>query len=707
MLVIMTVFHFSICLFGIISLASGEQPCPQYCTCSNVTYSAVCSGGTYRGVPAFPNFVRNLTFTGMFLPEIKRSTFLKLENLNLECLIFRHNGIVNISADALSHLKHLIEIDFSGNGELNISQFESCILNIKSTNLTIVKINSCGLKTEPLGIFFALSKYNISELSMTRNNIKKVDFSSLSCNLPHLTFLNIAYNNIDCIIPGRMAMLRELQIHHNYVEVDFKLFTTNESCNFPSLKILNLNSNFVNYFENRFSCLDNLEELYLGRNPVKKIVSNTFVNLTSLKTLYLNHLGDRLFAIEEYAFKSESLENLYFAKNKFAFTKTSDDSFFDVNNTFGGIPKLKTLDLSENIFNLSDGYLQRLLYKTPNLRAIKMTSCGFRTIPSQIFSKMTMLELLDLSYNHISSWTGQDVFGNLSTLKTLRLQHNYINVFNDTSFPFTLMSDLTRINLARNPFYCSCENLWFRKWIQRWIEKRPDLFESYPANYFCVNPPDMDGTRLADYFPTDSQCESQEIATLKYICTILSLLGIFGVAVLSLVYKGRWHIRYWIYLYRTKQRSYNCIKSNECFLYSGFVVYSEEDRHWVHSKFLDIIEVSNGHKLCIHYRDFVVGKLIVDNIADCIAESKKIILVLSRAMVQSDWCLFETRLAQRKFLNDDTTSLVIIMLENIHKNEMPRSIRDMINMTTYITWSEEPCFQEKFWTDVLKALNDP
>jgi hypothetical protein len=77
----------------------------------------------------------------------------------------------------------------------------------------------------------------------------------------------------------------------------------------------------------------------------------------------------------------------------------------------------------------------------------------------------------------------------------------------------------------------------------------------------------------------------------------------------------------------TKHSSYIPINSDENYLYSGFVVYCDEDTEWVVSKFLKIVEGENGAKLCIHHRDFEVGKLIVDNIAENIAQSKKIILL--------------------------------------------------------------------------------
>jgi hypothetical protein len=54
-------------------------------------------------------------------------------------------------------------------------------------------------------------------------------------------------------------------------------------------------------------CLDNLETLVLDKNPVKQIHSNSFVNLTSLKSLHLNNMGDRLFYIHKYAFRSKAI----------------------------------------------------------------------------------------------------------------------------------------------------------------------------------------------------------------------------------------------------------------------------------------------------------------------------------------------------------------------------------------------------------------
>lgn len=68
---------------------------------------------------------------------------------------------------------------------------------------------------------------------------------------------------------------------------------------------------------------------------------------------------------------------------------------------------------------------------------------------------------------------------------------------------------------------------------------------------------------------------------------------------------------------------------------------------------------SDEQKLCIHHQDFEVGKVIVDNIAENIARNKKVVLILSRAMIKSKWCLFELQLAHELFLKHDDCVLII------------------------------------------------
>jgi hypothetical protein len=92
-------------------------------------------------------------------------------------------------------------------------------------------------------------------------------------------------------------------------------------------------------------------------------------------------MGDRLFYIHKYAFRSKSLNVLTFSKNHFSFTTTAQYTFFDADYIFSGIQNLEELDLSENYFNISDGVLSRMLSGLTNLRT-------YGTIDSDNDSKM-------------------------------------------------------------------------------------------------------------------------------------------------------------------------------------------------------------------------------------------------------------------------------------------------------------------------------
>ncbi|XP_051790480.1 uncharacterized protein LOC114662615 [Erpetoichthys calabaricus] len=76
-----------------------------------------------------------------------------------------------------------------------------------------------------------------------------------------------------------------------------------------------------------------------------------------------------------------------------------------------------------------------------------------------------------------------------------------------------------------------------------------------------------------------------------------------------------------------------------------FISYSSLDSSWAHT-FIARLESSNpGLKVCHHERDFIAGKSVMDNMADCIRASQKVVLVLSEDFLRSRWCLLEANLS--------------------------------------------------------------
>ncbi|XP_039623634.1 uncharacterized protein LOC120538248 [Polypterus senegalus] len=76
-----------------------------------------------------------------------------------------------------------------------------------------------------------------------------------------------------------------------------------------------------------------------------------------------------------------------------------------------------------------------------------------------------------------------------------------------------------------------------------------------------------------------------------------------------------------------------------------FISYSSLDSSWAHT-FIARLESSDlGLKVCHHERDFIAGKSVMDNMADCIRASQKVVLVLSEDFLRSRWCLLEANLS--------------------------------------------------------------
>lgn len=84
------------------------------------------------------------------------------------------------------------------------------------------------------------------------------------------------------------------------------------------------------------------------------------------------------------------------------------------------------------------------------------------------------------------------------------------------------------------------------------------------------------------------------------------------------------------------------------YTYDVFVSYSDQNRDWVLEQLLPNIEREDELNICLHERDFKVGLTILENIINCMDQSRCILLVISKSFVSSNWCQFELHLAQHR-----------------------------------------------------------
>ncbi|XP_042791197.1 toll-like receptor 2 [Panthera leo] len=102
--------------------------------------------------------------------------------------------------------------------------------------------------------------------------------------------------------------------------------------------------------------------------------------------------------------------------------------------------------------------------------------------------------------------------------------------------------------------------------------------------------------------------------------------------------------------------------------YDAFVSYSERDSHWVENLMVQELEhFDPPFKLCLHKRDFIPGKWIIDNIIDSIEKSHKTIFVLSENFVKSEGCKYELDFSHFRLFDENNDAVVLILLEPIEK----------------------------------------
>lgn len=99
------------------------------------------------------------------------------------------------------------------------------------------------------------------------------------------------------------------------------------------------------------------------------------------------------------------------------------------------------------------------------------------------------------------------------------------------------------------------------------------------------------------------------------------------------------------------------------FEYDVFVSYSSANKEWVRKVFVPILEKA-GLKACDYYRDFDPGAPIVKEMERAVLQSRKTILILSPAYLNSGWTEFENLMLQTLDAANQKRRLLPVIHEN-------------------------------------------
>ena len=121
--------------------------------------------------------------------------------------------------------------------------------------------------------------------------------------------------------------------------------------------------------------------------------------------------------------------------------------------------------------------------------------------------------------------------------------------------------------------------------------------------------------------------------------------------------------------------SIQVLETSQQYKYDAFVTFSGKDVEWVEEELIPVLE-KHGIKFCIHNRDFELGKPLLDNMTESIYTSRKILAIVSKNYMASNFCRGELELALQRSVSEKVdTSLVLLRLDDIMKAKLPKVLR--------------------------------
>ncbi|XP_067263446.1 toll-like receptor 18 [Chanodichthys erythropterus] len=382
--------------------------------------------------------------------------------------------------------------------------------------------------------------------------------------------------------------------------------------------------------------------------------------------------------------------------------------------------KLTTIDMSYNQLQYIG---KRVCYWRPTITKViahhnNLTSDSFKCLPTSVIFldlSYSSLDQLDMDYfNKASNLTELLLSGNKIKfipsgwrnpyLRTLALDGNSFGLVSMTSFKD--MPSLRVLTAGNNPYHCICDLYTF---IQETTSKRNVTITDWPNNYKCYHPERLLNTMVSQYFPGHLVCNITLVIIISVSTTAVVVLAIM---LLCYIFNVPWYIKATYQIIRAKYRAHKEGSGQTVdYTFHAFISYSHADADWVRDQLLPCLENAKPpYRLCIHERDFIPGKWIIDNIIENIENSRKVIFVLSRSFVNSVWCNYELYFAQQRAIGKTFSDVILIVKEPIDPTSLPSKfckLKKMLNTKTYLEWPQQPTEQSFFWVQLRSVLGKP
>lgn len=366
-----------------------------------------------------------------------------------------------------------------------------------------------------------------------------------------------------------------------------------------------------------------------------------------------------------------------------------------------------------------------------NMRVLYVNNSGIETIQNRTFNGLNALQILHLEDNRIYELKGFE-FEHLAHLKELYLQNNVISYISNVTltplksleilrldgnklviFPvwqLSMNTYLTEVTLGNNQWSCRCK---FLQGLTAWVaDNAAKVVDS--SDVMCYNtdskPPqrrelDFNSTACSDYYSGGSVIDSMLVS--DYLPMVAVTLCVVVLLLVSLVlwFIFRDPVRVWLYSrYGVRLCSFRAATAKQYEerdkLFDAFVCYSPKDEEWVTQSLA--AELETGFQLCLHYRDLPHAAYLqhaAPAVLEAAEASRRVIIILTRNFLQTEWSRFELRQALHEALKGRVFKLVILEEGPLPEAELDPELRPYLKTGHRVRWGEK-----RFWEKLRYAM---
>nr|ABD93872.1 Toll-like receptor 3 [Ictalurus punctatus]ABD93873.1 Toll-like receptor 3 [Ictalurus punctatus] len=644
--------------------------------------------------------LRNLSIQFTQQVMLNNSTFKGLGKTNLTILDLSNNNMARITDGAFqwfpmleylslehNNLKHLTKGTFLGLKSLRKLNLQSALAKGHASPLPVID----DFSFQPL--------VKLEYLYMEKTSFREIT-ENIFYGLPCLRELNLGWSSTGLKIVSNttFASLNGSSLLQmlNLTGMGIKTLEPGAFSSLGNLEILVLSHNYINQqlTGEEFQGLHSIREIHLSFNQqMITLMSTSFIHVPTLRTLMLGHALSSNLEVEPSPFRLlVNLTLLDLSNNNIANIK---------NGLLDGLHHLSVLKLQHNNLarvwkNANPGGPVLILRDAQNLTVLELDYNGLDEIPMKAFQGLSKLKYISISGN-LLNFLHDSIFDNLRSLRFLRLQKNLLTSVRRETFGVPL-SNLTELFMDHNPFDCTCESiLWFNKWLNTTNTSVPDRAKSYvcntPSMYFNRSVLDFNPESCKDLVPFQA----------LYVITSSLVLGLMVLA--FLVHFQGWRIQfYWnILVNRTLDINDSRYKRvAECrYEYKAYVVHAQEDRLWVERSLLPLED--KDFRFFLEDRDAMPGSSRLETIVDNMRISRKILFVVTEALLNDPWCRqFKVHHALHQLMEENRDSLVLIFLEDVADYRLTQSLmlrKGMLKHRCMLQWPLQkeriPAFRQK------------